>query len=68
MSDNKCNCIHHYFCEVAEGPTSRCQCKFCGAIEWFNNFIEGEDFKQFTTESRPLDINDILPFPNNMIY
>ena len=61
-------CCHHYLCEIAEGPTSRCQCKFCGIVQFFCNFIEGEDFSHFTTEPKHLDINDILPFPNSMIY
>jgi len=61
-------CCHHYLCEIAEGPTSRCTCKFCGLVQFFCNFIEGEDYRNFTTEPRHLDINDILPFPNSMIY
>lgn len=62
----KCK-AHHWFCEIAEGPQSECTCKFCGAIAWFNNFIEGEDYRNFTTEPRGIDINDILPYPNRSI-
>ena len=61
-------CTHYWICAEAKGPTSLCHCIKCNLEQFFSNVIEGEDYERFKEKPRGIDINDILPFPNQMIY
>ena len=57
-SENECN--HYWVIEVANGPTSRGECKYCGEIrEFFNAF---PDYNPLKRNSNPLELpkmNDV---------
>jgi hypothetical protein len=52
VEDNNCN--HYWVIEVANGPTSRGQCKHCGATKEFMNSFP--DFNALRKNNNPLDL------------
>jgi len=38
-------CVHYWLIADVHGPTSRGQCKLCGKVKWFENYLP--DYQAF---------------------
>jgi hypothetical protein len=56
-------CRHHWMIEPAEAPTSLGECKSCGSVKLFRNFLPELPWRERYAPKEPVDISAWVDVP-----